>query len=250
MDQERPGVPWYKTGAGTTFLTILGILSFLFVGFAGMTGYYAWQLKYGDKAALDREFTTKKFTTTGTQEDYPSVTPALLVASPLVHAHTPTTGEQKVPVTIYAFIDFECPYCQESYPTFKHVMDTYAPVTHIVFKHFPVESIHPRSIPAALAAACANEQGKFWPYYDLLFTHKQLDDESLLAYARQVGVNQTTFARCFSTQKYLPQIEQDRADGVRLGVRGTPTYIVNTSVIEGSISKQEWDTILLDYLQQ
>jgi protein-disulfide isomerase len=123
-------------------------------------------------------------------------------------------------------------------------------VAKIVFKHFPVESLHPNAVAAATAATCAADQKKFWEYHNLLFTDKQLDQDSLLAEAQKLGLNLEKFQTCLTSQLHVKNIEQDLADGATLGVRGTPTYFVNTTKIEGSVDQSVWDQVVVNELKK
>jgi protein-disulfide isomerase len=167
-----------------------------------------------------------------------------------IHAANPTTGGENAPVQIIMFIDFECPYCQRSYPIVKELTQRYGDVIELIFKHFPLESIHPDALPAARGASCADDQGAFWPYYDVLFTSRQLDEASLLSHADTLGLDIQTFSTCLNSQKHEQEIEQDLLDGIDIGVRGTPTYVVNGIKIEGVLSKEIWDAVILEQLQK
>jgi len=89
-----------------------------------------------------------------------------------------TRGKVGSPVTIVEFSDFQCPYCSKAHPTIKQVMDEYGDKVQLVFKHFPLVSIHPRAQITAEAAECAKDQGKFWEFHDQLF-EKQADWSNL-----------------------------------------------------------------------
>ena len=158
-------------------------------------------------------------------------------------------GDERAPITIVAFIDFECPYSQKGYSIFADVMRRYEPVARVVFKHMPVELLHPNARQASLAAACANAQGKFWEYYDLLFTERQLDTASLNTYATQLGLNGQQFSDCLVSAQFGNAVDQDFADGAALGVAGTPTYFVNGTKIEGVVGADVWDDVIVSQLQ-
>lgn len=221
-----------------------------FVVFFGLVAYYLWQGKYGTDQEIAKtryEFQSQKFTTASDAKDGPKaptnweeyLTPA-----------NPAFGNPNNPVTIVAFIDFECPFSQEGYPIFKSVVETYGAAAKIIFKQLPLTSIHARALPAAEAAACANEQGKFWQYYNDLFNTKKLSDTDLTTTAAAVGLDLNKFAMCQKNHKYQSAIERDVNDAIALGVRGTPTYFVNNEVIEGVIDRSAWDTIMLRNLKK
>jgi protein-disulfide isomerase len=242
-------VPWFKTKGGIVFLTVIGLVILIFISFVSLVAFYAWKIKYQDGAAnLSKEFQTEKFTLANkkiTQNNQPEI----VDTAPYIREHNPTIGNTKAPITIIAFIDFECPFCRESYPIFQKVTQKYEPVARIIFKHFPITALHPQSNAAANAAACAHEQKKFWEYHDSLFTTQSLGTEDLLSQSKKIGLDQTKFSQCLDTKKYQGDIDQDIEDGVALGVRGTPTFFVNGYKIEGVLDSAAWDKILFNQLQ-
>ena len=236
---------------GKALKSILGIAVVLLLAFFALVAYYLWQIRYGNTAALIKEFKSDELTLDESQskKTFPNDLP--LIASQIAEsaADRPTLGRVEAPVTIIAFIDFECPFCQKSYPIFKRVTEKYAPVVRVIFKHFPIATIHPHAMQAAYAATCAHEQGKFWPYYDRLFTEKTLDDASLLDHASATDISPSAFRTCIEDLRYTGVIEEDLQDAKNLHLRGTPTYIVNGVVVEGVTDETTWDKILLNALQ-
>jgi protein-disulfide isomerase len=241
--------PWYKTTGGGIFLGIIGIIVLATILFSGLTGYYAWQIKAGKAGDLTQEF-RPEFSTAAAIN--PREQPRITVDNPdqYVRPHNPTYGNKNAPIRIIMFIDFECPYCQKSYPILKSVTERYGDAVSLVFKHFPLTSIHPNAEQAALAASCADDQGAFWKYHDILFTKKQLDKAALLSYADEINLDATVFAACLSAASHQANIDQDLADGIATGTRGTPTYIVNQIKVEGVIDEATWDELLIDQLQR
>lgn len=238
-----------KKGSRTrVFFIIAGIIILSILTFFSLVTYYIWQLKHGDAAALEQSFQGNISLVEGLLTSDETVNQDMVKG--MIRSHNPVAGNNNSTITVVAFIDFECPFCQAGYGMFKGVMDTYGPAVKFVFKHFPIESIHPNSTQAALAAQCAHEQKSFWPYYDQLFTNKQLDRELLLGYARATSLNRTAFETCLSNQKYLREVEEDLNDGIALGVRGTPTYFVNGTKIEGVAKREIWDKVILEYLKK
>ena len=96
---------------------------------------------------------------------------------------SPAQGPANAPIELVEFSDFQCPFCYRSFPTVKQVMDTYNGKVRFVYRNYPLPN-HPNARPAAEAAQCANEQGKFWPYHDRLFADQsKLSDADLKASA-------------------------------------------------------------------
>ncbi|MEK7084806.1 MAG: thioredoxin domain-containing protein [Patescibacteria group bacterium] len=249
MDSFSPITQWYRTKTGAAFIAILSAILFFGVIFLSFLAYYLWQIKYGDAQKLAEQFSQKFTVLPGSVEaeraQYPIET-----MKQIIRPQSPTLGRMDAPVTVIEFIDFECPYCQESYGIVKGVKETYAPVLRVVFKHFPIESIHPNAMQSAFGSACAGEQGKFWQYYDLLFQTKQLDPASLRAHAEKLNLNMSAFTACLDSERYRSAVEQDLIDGVNLGVRGTPTYFVNGMKVEGVVPRDVWDRVILDEINK
>ncbi|HRH23741.1 MAG TPA: thioredoxin domain-containing protein [Candidatus Magasanikbacteria bacterium] len=230
---------------GYSLLTLIGIIFIVFLYFFI---YFTWQLRYGSPETLatltrtlDGTFTKEVDADAPTfRADYKS----------FIRSYNPTLGNPNAPVEIIMFIDFECPYCQASFPVFKQIIDSFGDGVSVVFKQFPLTTIHPNARAAAEASMCAEEQGKFWKFYDRAFSVKRLDESSLYTYAVESGLNTTAFDACFKDKKYAKSIDQDLADGVELGVRGTPTYIINGQFVEGVTTFDEWKTLLLDVLNR
>ena len=161
----------------------------------------------------------------------------------------PALGEANAPVTIIEFSDYQCPFCGKFFTeTEGQLRKEYVETgkVKLVYRDFPLE-FHPEAEPAALAADCANEQGKFWEYHDLLFTNQaELSDANYKKWAADLGLDTTKFNTCYKKLKYLDEVKKDMADGQKYGVSGTPAFFVNGKMITGAqpyaIFKQEIDT--------
>lgn len=241
--------PWYKTVKGMVLAMFLGLFLLVVLGFTAWFFYYAWQIKYGNAGKLVEQFSSEKFSKSGILVGN-SVNVSAEDLKKYTRAFDPVSGKKDSPVTIFLFADFECPHSREAQPIFKKIMEKYSPVIKVVFKHMPLVDIHPNAAGAALAAACAGEQGKFWEYYNQLFTNKKLDTDGLLAEAVTLKLDTAKFSSCLTEQKYKTQIEQDMQDAIALGVRGTPTYFVNGVKIEGVATEKDWDKIILQFLNK
>ncbi|MEK7703472.1 MAG: thioredoxin domain-containing protein [Myxococcota bacterium] len=143
-------------------------------------------------------------------------------------------GNKDAWVTVVAWSDFQCPFCSRVVPTLKQIEDTYKNDVRVVFKHNPL-GFHQRAMPAALAAECGNEQGKFWQMHDTMFANQQkLEDADLEGYAKQAGLDMGRFKSCYSTQKYKSRIEEQQRQGMTLGARGTPAFFINGRFLSGA----------------
>lgn len=155
----------------------------------------------------------------------------------LTRSSNPILGPVDAPVQIIEFSDFECPFCQQSYSAIRTLALRYPDKVRVVYRHFPVASIHPNAVAAAEAAQCAAAQGKFWPFHDRLFQNQSaMEKIDLIRYASQVGLNDQQFLTCIETREQQAIVAEDLADGVRLGVRGTPTWFINGEKVEGALT--------------
>lgn len=239
---------WYQTTLGRVFLGILITVLILIVIFTSFIIYYVWKIKAGGAEELAQAF-NQQFTLDPEKLALGSNNQISQDIRLFIRKHNPQLGEANAPVTILAFIDFECPFCQASYPIFQEVVERYGPAVRVVFKHFPIAQLHPHALNAHLASTCAQEQNQFWPYYDQLFTNKLLTDAALTDEAERLSLDMNKFQSCFRAKKHQAEIDQDLRDGAELGIRGTPTYIVNQIKLEGVVPKNVWDTVILNELR-
>jgi protein-disulfide isomerase len=150
-------------------------------------------------------------------------------AQPLKIAGRPTLGSPRARVVIVEFSDYECPYCGKyAAETFPQVQREYLDSNKIryVFKNFPLDQIHPNAFKAAVAAACAGDQSKYWPMHARLFGHqKNLGAADLSRHAAAIGLNAAAFTQCLDSPGHDALIKEDIGEGLHGGVRGTPVFV-------------------------
>jgi protein-disulfide isomerase len=138
------------------------------------------------------------------------------------------SGPDDAPLTLVEYGDFECPHCGRAYPILKSIKQQLGARLRVVFRHFPLTETHPHAAHAAETAESAATQGKFWEMHDALFEHQEaLDDDALIAYADELGLDATRVARDLESGTYAPRVRANFRSGVRSGVNGTPTFFVN-----------------------
>jgi protein-disulfide isomerase len=163
----------------------------------------------------------------------------------------PSRGSEKASVTIVEFGDFECPVCGALFPTMKLVEKNYSDKVRVVFRQFPLTSIHPRAQKAAEASLCANDQQRFWEFHDSLFGDQtRLDVASLKQRAQTLGLNTTAFNSCLDSGKQVNAIQKDRDDGTKAGVSGTPTLFINGRPLSGNRPYTEIRDVIEDELKR
>jgi len=162
-----------------------------------------------------------------------------------VAAEGPSKGPADAPVTIVEFSDFQCPYCQRVLTTVNEVLAKYPEEVRVVYRHLPLDRIHPNARGAAEAAACAEEQGQFWAYHDKLFqNNKALGKEDLLRYATDAGLDAARFQTCFDERRFKDKVEADLQAARAVGISGTPAFVVNGILLSGAQPAEEFYKVI------
>jgi protein-disulfide isomerase len=151
----------------------------------------------------------------------------------------PSKGPADARVTLVEFSDFECPHCRELYEELKEVEARY-PQVRVVYKDFPLTTIHPWAQTAALGGRCAFEQSPagFWKVHDSIFDNQDVLSaenvwDKLVEFATAAGLNADTFKACLSSPDAEKAVDANRADGVALDVSSTPTVYINGRPLVG-----------------
>ncbi len=149
----------------------------------------------------------------------------------------PVKGDPNAPVTVVEFSDFQCPFCSRFFvQTLPQLQETYIDTgkVKLVYRDLPLDNLHPNARPAAIAAECADEQGKFWDYHDVLFSKQaewggQSSDavsETFQTYASDLGLESASFESCLSSSEISDEVNDDFVDATLYGATGTPTFFV------------------------
>ncbi len=144
-------------------------------------------------------------------------------------------GPATAPVTVVEFQDFHCPFCKSVQPTLEQLVARYGERVKLVYRDFPIDRLHPQSRKAHEAARCAHDQGKFWPYHDLLFAKApRASPDELKTYAREAGLDMGAFERCLTSRTHQAAVQQDVDEGIRAGVTATPSFFINGRPLSGA----------------
>ncbi|HEY4508984.1 MAG TPA: thioredoxin domain-containing protein [Candidatus Paceibacterota bacterium] len=144
-------------------------------------------------------------------------------------------GNPNADLIIVEYSDPECPFCKVFHSTMRRVMDEYGKDGKVawVYRHFPIDSLHPKARKEAEALECANELGgpsKFWQYTNLLYdtttSNNSLDPAQLPIMAKAVGLDVSAFNTCLSSGKYAAKVQADYEDAIAAGGKGTPNSII------------------------
>jgi protein-disulfide isomerase len=143
-------------------------------------------------------------------------------------------GDVDAKVTLVEYGDFECPYCGRAEGAIRELLHDFGDVRY-VWRHLPLNDVHPRAQLAAIAAEAADEQGAFWEMHDLLLEHQHaLRPSELAGYAEQLGLDRERFVEDLHGHSGAGRIAED-VDGADLsGVSGTPSFFVNGRRHEGA----------------
>ncbi|RLG72987.1 MAG: hypothetical protein DRO11_00865 [Methanobacteriota archaeon] len=149
----------------------------------------------------------------------------------------PALGDPNAPVVMVECSEYQCPYCRKySLDTFKKIREEYINTGKVryVFRDFPL-GFHQYAQKAAEAAECADEQGRFWEYHDMLFENApRLSLDDLRRYAEELGLDMEKFNACLDSGKYADEVQKDFQDCRAAGARGTPTFFINGEMVRGA----------------
>ena len=148
----------------------------------------------------------------------------------------PVFGPADAAITIIEFSDYECPYCRRWHEeVLPGLLEAYPDQIRLVFRDFPLTSIHPNATPAASAANCARDQEQFWAFNQKLFSMEySLSKSGYQIYADELGLDMDVFNECLESGRYNDEVQADLDYAVNLGVRSTPTFFVNGIPIVGA----------------
>lgn len=140
----------------------------------------------------------------------------------------PVKGKADAKITIVEFSDFECPSCRAVHPVLESLVNKYPNDVRLVFLNFPLTQ-HPHAKEAAIAGAWAAEQGRFWPFANLVFQNQsRLDEIGVEALATQAGLDAKAMTAALeSDPKYAAKVEKDKAQGEAARITGTPSLFIN-----------------------
>lgn len=146
-------------------------------------------------------------------------------------------GNTESKVKLVEYSDFQCPACASFQPILNGLMEEYGDRISLEYKHFPLP-IHPFSLPAAVAAEAAGQQGKFFEYHDMLFSGQQAWSNSptpntfFLQYAQDLELDVDTFKRQMTATALRDKVKSEMEEGRQLDITGTPTFFLNGRKME------------------
>ncbi|MDP4009312.1 MAG: thioredoxin domain-containing protein [bacterium] len=165
-------------------------------------------------------------------------------------------GSREARVVLVEYSDFQCPACQFYAEWISQLAESFGEDIAIVYRHFPLRSIHQQAELAALASEAASKQGMFWEYHDLLF-ERQKDwagnknaRDLFVSYALMLNLNEETFVSDIEDLNSKEKVRRDLAEGESLGVRGTPTFYLQGKSIQNPRTYAEFEQYIIGAFQE
>ncbi|MFH1890238.1 MAG: thioredoxin domain-containing protein [Candidatus Kuenenbacteria bacterium] len=184
------------------------------------------------------------------QRKDPLITSAEDIYLSFVKQDDPIRGDAMAKLVILEFGDFECAYCLQIQESLINILADFEGQVKFVWKDFPNPS-HLQARIAALAARCADEQGKFWEFHDYLFTNQdELSRELYNKIALELDLDLKQFNSCLDSQKYIEKVGQGLVDGQKLGVDATPYLFIGNSIVDFAASEEELKGVIRGELGQ
>jgi protein-disulfide isomerase len=164
--------------------------------------------------------------------------------------NAPQIGGKEPKITLIEFSDFQCPYCSRAKGTLDELQKIYKDDLQIAFRHFPLP-FHNNAMPAAIAAAAAGEQGKFWEMHDKLFAHQQAQSPAdFEKYAGELGLDMAKFKAAMDSPKLKAAVEADKKMGENFGVQGTPSFFMNGRAFSGAYPLESFKNAINEELKK
>jgi protein-disulfide isomerase len=166
----------------------------------------------------------------------------------------PIKGNPNAKITIIEFSDFQCPFCKKVLPTIQKILENYSDKVKFVYRDFPLD-FHNNAQIAAEASECADDQGKFWEYHNLLFGKQKEWEEAdgvkkFKKYAESLKLDAEKFDQCLDSGKYEEEVKKDLSDGKKNGVSGTPAFFINGRKLVGAQPYEEFKKIIDEELNK
>lgn len=148
----------------------------------------------------------------------------------------PSEGPDDAPIVIVEFSDFECPFCTKWHnETYLPLLEEYPDQIKLVYRNFPLTSLHPNAYLSAEAAMCAGDQDRYWDYHEALFESQYgLSQAALIQYAEELNLEMNAFTTCVEERQYKDFVRADMDYAMSIGVQSTPTFFVNGQAVIGA----------------
>lgn len=163
----------------------------------------------------------------------------------------PSKGPDDAPITLVEFSDYQCPFCKNAEPIVAQVLERYPTQVRLVYRHFPLDNIHPLARAASEAALCAGDQDRFWDYHAILFRETpKLEPHLFVKYANQLGLDLEAFEACVAEKRHAAEVQADVEAGEKIGVAGTPSFYANGRPITGARGVEQFAAVIDEELER
>jgi protein-disulfide isomerase len=240
MDEipSTQSVPEIKPANRSTLFWIAGVVIAFIVGMGA--GYLIWAMPLQSQLATVQASATavaqkagqEQTAVAGDQQDQQQQVKRYDV--PI--ADNPIWGNPNAKITIIEFSDYECPFCRKWHnEVLPQIKEKYGDQVRLVYRDFPLYTIHPDAQSAAEAANCAGEQKRYWDFNEKLFTTSDpLGNQTYEKIAQELKLNLSSFKQCVAEGRYKSEVEADSNYAANLGVRSTPTFFINGLAVVGA----------------
>jgi protein-disulfide isomerase len=165
-------------------------------------------------------------------------------------------GNRDAKIVLIEYSDFQCPACGFYFHLLKKLEEEFGENIAIVYRHFPLSSIHPNAKAAAYAAEAAGKQGKFWEMHDLIFANqsewsdKKNVDEIFVRYAQILNLNIDQFKKDFLSKEIKQKIENSYKNALKLGLNSTPTFFLNGKKIANPRNYEDFKNLVIENINK
>jgi protein-disulfide isomerase len=189
----------------------------------------------------------REFLSSATAAPGPDLRPRKLENAAALAAIGQVMGRADAPVKIVEFSDFQCPFCARAQEVIEKVRRRHPDRVAVVFRHFPLDAIHPHARTAAMASECAAEQGRFHAYHDALFARQDsIGVRAWDAFATEAGVRDLpAFRECVVSRRHAAAVERDARVAAELGLQVTPSLIVDGELRPGLPTEEDLERWVL-----
>jgi len=168
-----------------------------------------------------------------------------ILAGPIISNNDPGLGADTSKVTIVEFSDFECKFCRQQEEALKRIVVEYKDKVKLIWKDYPDSNPESASYRAAVAARCAQQQGMFWPYHDLLFKNTDIfNDEAFLKMAGSINLDSLLFEKCLKQGRAEKLVLDNIKEANALDINGIPFIFVNEQQVMGEISFEDLERLI------
>lgn len=168
-----------------------------------------------------------------------------LLPGPIVNTIDPSLGSDKAPVTITYFADYECSYCRQQESLLEKLLEKYGDKVRLVWKDYPENNSGSKSYLSAVAGRCAEEQGKFWSYQDLIYDNeKDFSEDLAVSLAEKLGLQKSLFSECLKDAEVYKLVKDNIIEARALDIKGVPFIFINNQEVMGESEAGDLEKII------